>query len=113
MDAKETIPPMTGQKVYYNIGHDDLVSFADRIIRKEKEEERKHQQEAADSTNSFLMIGNYRFCRYSVGVMPNWRLNWSRKVAGVKPTFSAISLSDISGSSRSKRTASSSRIELI
>ena len=32
MDAKETIPPMTGQKVYYNIGHDDLVSFADRII---------------------------------------------------------------------------------
>lgn len=49
MDAKETIPPMTGNKVYYNIGHDDLVSFADRIIRKVKEEERKHQQEAADS----------------------------------------------------------------
>lgn len=49
MDAKETISPMTGQKVYYNIGHDDLVSFADRIIRKVKEEERKHQQEAADS----------------------------------------------------------------
>lgn len=49
MDAKETIPPMTGQKVYYNIGHDDLVSFADRIIRKVKEEERKHQKEASGS----------------------------------------------------------------
>ena len=47
--SEENIPPMTGQKVYYNIGHDDLVSFADRIIRKVKEEERKHQQEAADS----------------------------------------------------------------
>ena len=34
---------MTGQKVYYNIGHDDLVCFADRIIRNVKEEERTHQ----------------------------------------------------------------------
>lgn len=47
--SEENIPPMTGQKVYYNIGHDDLVSFADRIIRKVKEEERKHQKETADS----------------------------------------------------------------
>ncbi len=43
------IPPMTGKKVYYNIGHDDLVDFADRIIRKVKEEERKLQQAAAET----------------------------------------------------------------
>ena len=46
---EDKIPPMTGKKVYYNIGHDDLVSFADRIIRKVKEEERKHQHEASGS----------------------------------------------------------------
>ena len=48
---------MTGQKVYYNIGHDDLVSFADRIIRKVKEEERKHQKEAADRLQQMLRLG--------------------------------------------------------
>ena len=49
MEPNTNITPMTGPKVSYNIRHDDLMDFADRIIRKVKEEERKHQQEAADS----------------------------------------------------------------
>lgn len=43
------IPPMTNKKVYYSIGHEDLVSFADQIIRKVKEEERRYQQSAAET----------------------------------------------------------------
>lgn len=39
---------MIGQKISYNIRHDDLMDFADRIINKVKEEERKHLQEASD-----------------------------------------------------------------
>lgn len=40
------ISPMTGPKVSYNIKHEDLMDFADRIIRKVKEEERKQQASA-------------------------------------------------------------------
>lgn len=49
MENKEHIPPMTGAKVSYNIKHEDLMDFADRIIRKVKEEERKLQQAAAET----------------------------------------------------------------
>jgi len=43
---QNTISPMTGPKVSYNIKHEDLMDFADRIIRKVKEEERKKQASA-------------------------------------------------------------------
>lgn len=41
MEENTKILPMTGPKVSYNIRHEDLMDFADRIIRKVKEEERK------------------------------------------------------------------------
>ena len=41
MEQNTKILPMTGPKVSYNIRHEDLMDFADRIIRKVKEEERK------------------------------------------------------------------------
>lgn len=40
MEENTKILPMTGPKVSYNIRHEDLMDFADRIIRKVKEEER-------------------------------------------------------------------------
>ena len=49
METKEIIPPMTGQKVYYNIRHDDLVDFANLIIKRAKEEDSRHQKSGAAS----------------------------------------------------------------
>ena len=33
MESNDIIQPMTGKKVCYNIGHDDLVDFANLIIK--------------------------------------------------------------------------------
>ena len=49
METKEIIPPMTGQKVYYNIRHDDLVDFANLIIKKTKEEDSRQRKTDASS----------------------------------------------------------------
>lgn len=38
---------MSGKKVYYNIGHEDLVDFANLLIRKTKEEDTKRQRAEA------------------------------------------------------------------
>ena len=43
----------------------------------------------------------YRFCRYSAGVMPYFRLNCSRRLAGVNPTSEAMAEMVLAGSSRS------------
>ena len=49
MDTNDIIQPMTGKKVYYNIGHDDLVDFANLIIKKTKEEDSRLRKEEAAS----------------------------------------------------------------
>lgn len=47
----DSIPPMSGKKVCYSIGHDDLVDFANLLIRKTKEEDVKRQK--ADASAEF------------------------------------------------------------
>ena len=43
MESNDIIQPMTGKKVCYNIGHDDLVDFANLIIKKTKEEDSRQR----------------------------------------------------------------------
>ena len=49
MESNDIIQPMTGKKVCYNIGHDDLVDFANLIIKKTKEEDSRQRKEDAAS----------------------------------------------------------------
>lgn len=49
MESNDIIQPMTGKKVCYNIGHDDLVDFANLIIKKTKEEDTRQRKEDAAS----------------------------------------------------------------
>ena len=56
---------------------------------------------------------NYKLWRYSCGVTPYWRLNCSRKLAGVKPTAVAMAAMVIEALSRSRGSASSIRILLM
>ena len=62
-------------------------------------------------TNDIFDQMNYKLWRYSCGVTPYWRLNCSRKLAGVKPTAVAMAAMVIEALSRSRGSASSIRIE--